>query len=77
MISASTRSAPSHPQPLVSIKKINTNQLMIVDENKMFTLISVDKTTKNKTVKLELSGNPFIPREFDAKKHFKCQLIIH
>jgi hypothetical protein len=50
---------------------------MIVDENKMFTLISVDKTTKNKTVKLELSGNPFIPREFDAKKHFKCQLIIH
>jgi hypothetical protein len=43
----------------------------------MFTLISVDNTTKENTVKLELNGNPFLPRDFDTKKYFKYQLIIH
>lgn len=51
--------------------------MKIVDENKIFTLISVDKTTEGNSVKLELNGNSFLPRDFDAKQYFKCQLIIH
>jgi hypothetical protein len=51
--------------------------MKIVDENKMFTLISVDKTTEGNSVKLELNGNPLLPGEFDANKYRKCQLIIH
>ncbi len=51
--------------------------MKIVNENKIFTLISVDKTTEGNSVKLELNGNPFLPREFNAKKYFKYQLVIY
>ena len=52
--------------------------MKIVNKDKMFTLISVDKKIDSEgAVKLELNGNPFLPRDFNSKEYCKYQLIIY
>jgi len=51
--------------------------MKIVNGNKIFSLISVDEHSElDDAVKLELNGNPFIPRNFNDKAYYKYQLVI-
>jgi hypothetical protein len=52
--------------------------MKIVNEDIMFTLNSVDKKLElENAVKLELNGNPFLPRDFNGKEYSQYQLIIY
>lgn len=53
------------------------NIMKIVNGNKIFSLISVNEHSElDDVVKLELNGNPLVPRNFNDKAYHKYQLVI-
>ncbi|MGB0870737.1 MAG: hypothetical protein ACPGSD_14160 [Flavobacteriales bacterium] len=51
--------------------------MKIVNGNKIFSLISVNEHSElDDVVKLELNGNPLVPRNFNDKAYHKYQLVI-
>jgi len=52
--------------------------LKIVNADKMFTLISVNKKANSENiVQLKLDGNPYLPREFKSEEYKKYELEIY
>lgn len=56
----------------------NMDDLKIINANKMFTLISVDKKVDARnTIEVGLNGKPSLPRNFKAEEYRKYKLIVY